>query len=376
MSRAITIALDAMGGDQAPEWCCAGADIALQRYPNLRLIAIRRRGRRCAAARQAAAPRRCGRAASHDEIVSGDDKPSHRAAHRAPVEHAAGDRCGRGRARRWRRFGRQYRRADGDGEIRAEDVAGHRPPGDRLVLSDPARRERDARSRRQCRMRCRESGSVRADGRRLCPHACWVWSSPRSGLLNVGSEDQKGNDAVRAAVSRLRGALSADPLLRLRRGRRHRRRHGRCRRHRRFHRQHRAQDRRRAPPSCSANSCASLSRIRCWRGSAISSPAARCVNCASGSTRAATMARCSSACAASRSRAMAATDALGFANAIGVAVDMKVNGFLEKIRADLARLEAGDAGHAPAGRAVASCDGVALPDPRLRRLSARADRHQ
>ena len=32
------------------------------------------------------------------------------------------------------------------------------------------------------------------------------------------------------------------------------------------------------------------------------------------------------------------TDAFGFANAIGVAIDMKVNGFLEKIRADLARV--------------------------------------
>jgi glycerol-3-phosphate acyltransferase PlsX len=32
------------------------------------------------------------------------------------------------------------------------------------------------------------------------------------------------------------------------------------------------------------------------------------------------------------------TDAFGFANAIGVAVDMKVNGFLDKIRLELARL--------------------------------------
>ncbi len=32
------------------------------------------------------------------------------------------------------------------------------------------------------------------------------------------------------------------------------------------------------------------------------------------------------------------TDALGFANAIGLAVDMKLNGFLDKTRVDLARL--------------------------------------
>ena len=34
------------------------------------------------------------------------------------------------------------------------------------------------------------------------------------------------------------------------------------------------------------------------------------------------------------------TDAFGFANAIGVAVDLKVNGFLEKISDELARLNA------------------------------------
>jgi glycerol-3-phosphate acyltransferase PlsX len=33
-------------------------------------------------------------------------------------------------------------------------------------------------------------------------------------------------------------------------------------------------------------------------------------------------------------------DALSFANAIGVAVDMKANGFLDKIREELARLHA------------------------------------
>src|SRR5947209_20353583 len=35
------------------------------------------------------------------------------------------------------------------------------------------------------------------------------------------------------------------------------------------------------------------------------------------------------------------TDAFGFANAVGVAIDMKLNGFLEKISAELARLNAG-----------------------------------
>jgi glycerol-3-phosphate acyltransferase PlsX len=37
------------------------------------------------------------------------------------------------------------------------------------------------------------------------------------------------------------------------------------------------------------------------------------------------------------------TDAVGFANAIGVAVDMAREGFLDRIRADLANIDRGDA---------------------------------
>ena len=42
------------------------------------------------------------------------------------------------------------------------------------------------------------------------------------------------------------------------------------------------------------------------------------------------------------------TDALGFANAIGVAADMMTNGFLDKIRSDLARLDKAYAAPQPA----------------------------
>jgi glycerol-3-phosphate acyltransferase PlsX len=43
-----------------------------------------------------------------------------------------------------------------------------------------------------------------------------------------------------------------------------------------------------------------------------------------------------------------ATDAFGFANAIGVAIDMKLHGFLEKICADLAGTDAATAAPQPA----------------------------
>ncbi len=50
------------------------------------------------------------------------------------------------------------------------------------------------------------------------------------------------------------------------------------------------------------------------------------------------MARCSLVCGGIAVKSHGSADALGFANAIGVAVDMKVNGFLDKTRVDLARL--------------------------------------
>ena len=98
---------------------------------------------------------------------------------------------------------------------------------------------------------------------------------PTVGLLNVGSEDLKGNDAVRGASARLRGGLTPDPVSRLCRRRRHRRRHRRCRRHRRVHRQCRAEDRGGHGQAVQRVPARPPSAIRCWRGSAICSPAAR-----------------------------------------------------------------------------------------------------
>ena len=38
MSDGVTIALDAMGGDRAPRMVVKGADIALQRHPDIRFL--------------------------------------------------------------------------------------------------------------------------------------------------------------------------------------------------------------------------------------------------------------------------------------------------------------------------------------------------
>ena len=67
------------------------------------------------------------------------------------------------------------------------------------------------------------------------------------------------------------------------------------------------------------------------------------------------------------------TDALGFANAIGVAVDMITQKSLDKIREDFARFAAGNARQPAGGRALMV---VRSQRGRLRRLSAAAGRHQ
>ncbi len=163
---------------------------------------------------------------------------------------------------------------------------------------------------------------------------------PTVGLLNVGSEEMKGNEAVRGAATAAARAGLADPFPRLHRGQRHRRRHGRRRRHRRLHRQHRAQDREGTARLYHRLPARRVPQFADGAARLYLRAAARCASCASGSIPGATTAPYSSASRASASRATAATDALGFANAIGVAVDMEVNGFLDKIRmTELARIE-------------------------------------
>ena len=76
MAKALTIALDAMGGDAAPKMVVRGAAIALERFPEVRFLMFGRE--------QELAPllKSKGRLADvtslhhTDEVVSSDAKPS------------------------------------------------------------------------------------------------------------------------------------------------------------------------------------------------------------------------------------------------------------------------------------------------------------
>ena len=171
---------------------------------------------------------------------------------------------------------------------------------------------------------------------------------PTVGLLNVGSEDLKGNDAVRGASARLRDAVTPDPFLRVYRRRRYCRGYRRCRRHRRVHRQCRRQDGGGNWPSCSANFSRPPSATRCRRGSAICLPAARCRKLRMRSDPRRYNGAIFLGLGGIAVKSHGSTDAFGFANAIGVAVDMKVNGVLDKIRVELARLSEAPSAPEPA----------------------------
>ena len=74
-----------------------------------------------------------------------------------------------------------------------------------LVANWPtlARRHRRPGRRRQCGLRRRAAGRVRHHGRRLPPRGARL-SRPTIGLLNVGTETEKGHDDVRGADRLLR----------------------------------------------------------------------------------------------------------------------------------------------------------------------------
>ena len=99
MSARITIALDAMGGDHAPDMVVQGRQhraAALSRTSQFLLFGDESR----IAPLLAKLPRLAAASTIHhtDEVVTGDAKPSVGAAHRAALDHAARDRRG-GRGR-------------------------------------------------------------------------------------------------------------------------------------------------------------------------------------------------------------------------------------------------------------------------------------
>ncbi len=179
MSDSLTIALDAMGGDHAPAIVLRGADIALMRHPGVRFL------------------------------LFGDDdtKPSQalRAARRSSMRLAI-EAVAEGRA---------------DGVVSAGNTGALMAIA-KFVLKTLPGIDRPAiatffPTRRGESVILDLGANIECDAENLVQFALMGDAfartvlglvQPTVGLLNVGSEDLKGNDAVRAAGAQLRGGMT------------------------------------------------------------------------------------------------------------------------------------------------------------------------
>jgi len=200
----IVIALDAMGGERAPEMVVKGAAIAQQRFPQAEFLfyGVDDRIR----AHLAKLPKLAARAIVHhtDEFITDDVKPSvalrggRRSSMRLAIDAvAAGEAdC--------------VVSAGNTGALMAmAKFALKMIPGiDRPAIASffPTQRGESVMLDLGANVSCDSENLVQfALLGDVFSRTVLGTSAPSVGLLNVGAEDQKGNDAVRGAAVRLRG---------------------------------------------------------------------------------------------------------------------------------------------------------------------------
>jgi glycerol-3-phosphate acyltransferase PlsX len=338
VSDGITIALDAMGGDRAPAIVLRGADIALERHPSAHFLLFGNESK--IAPLLAKLPRLAKAVTVHhtEDVVLDDDKPSLalRTGRRSSMRLAI-DAVADGRA---------------DGVVSAGNTGALMGMA-KFVLKTLPGIDRPAiatmfPTRRGESVMLDLGANIECDAENLVQFALMgdVFArtvlglvQPSVGLLNVGSEDMKGNDAVRAASARLRGDMI--PI--------------------RFHGFIEGDD--------IAAGTVDVIVTDGFTGNVTLKAVEGVAKLFSESLRASfhhsLSARIGYLFAHRALKKLAArldprryngamflglagiavkshgsTDAFGFANAIGVAIDLKVNGFLQKISDELARLNA------------------------------------
>ena len=207
MSESVTIALDAMGGDHAPSMVVRGAEIALQRHPDLRFLLF---GAEEQVRPLLAKLPHLGKSVTFfhaSEVVADDTKPSlalrtgRRSSMRLAIEAVA-----EGRA---------------DGVVSAGNtgalmaiakfVLKMLPGIDRPAIASffPTRRGESVMLDLGANVECDAENLVQfALMGDVFARTVLGLVEPTVGLLNVGSEDLKGNDAVRKAGARLRGGFT------------------------------------------------------------------------------------------------------------------------------------------------------------------------
>jgi phosphate acyltransferase len=346
VSGPITIALDAMGGDRAPGIVVKGAEIALQRHPEVHFLLFGAEDK--IQPLLAKAPRLRKSATLHhtSEVVADDDKPS------------SALRTGRQSSMRLAIDAVADGRADGvvsagnTGALMAmaKFVLKMLPGIDRPAIASffPTRRGETVMLDLGANVECDAENLVQfALMGDVAARTVLGLIEPTVGLLNVGSEDLKGNDAVREAAARLREAVT--PIH--------------------FYGFVEGDDIAAGTVDVvvtdgftgniavkTAEGTAKLFSEFLESAFRHSLPARIGYLFARGALRKLRMRsdprRYNGAIFLGLSgiavKSHGSTDAFGFANAIGVAVDMKINGVLDKIRVELARLNAAPSAPEPA----------------------------
>jgi glycerol-3-phosphate acyltransferase PlsX len=352
VSAGIRIALDAMGGDRAPGIVLRGADIALQRYPDAHFLIFGDAAR--ITPLLAGLPRLRQAATLHhtDDVVLDDAKPSvalrsgRRSSMRLAIDAVADGSAGCAVS------------AGNTGALMAmaKFVLKTLPGIDRPAIATifPTRRGESVMLDLGANIECDAENLVQfALMGDVFARTVLGLVQPTVGLLNVGSEDLKGNDAVRAAAARLRGGMT--PV--------------------RFHGFIEGDDIAAGTVdvivtdgftgNVTLKSIEGVAKLfsESLRASFRHSLSARIGYLFARNALKKFAARLDPrryngamflGLAGIAVKSHGSTDAFGFANAIGVAVDLKVNGFLQKISDELARLNRMPGTAPPAGIASAS----------------------
>src|SRR5689334_16816454 len=204
VSDRLVVALDAMGGDRAPDMVVKGASIALQRFPQVSFLLYGDESR--LKPLLAKLPRLSERSTVHhtDEAVSGDAKPSMalRAGRRSSMRLAI-DAVAEGQAD-------CIVSAGNTGALMAmAKFALKMLPGiDRPAMASffPTQRGESVMLDLGANIECDADNLVQfALLGDVFARTVLGLLQPTVGLLNVGSEDLKGHEEVRTAAARLRG---------------------------------------------------------------------------------------------------------------------------------------------------------------------------
>ena len=203
MTEPYTLAIDAMGGDRAPGVVIDGLAIAAERHPAARFLLV---GDETALERVAGAQQaRSG--GLHDPTCPGGytrRDEAHCSAARPRLIDAAGDRRGCDRRGAWHRLGRQHR---GALLALAKIIIKTLPGIDRPAMAGIVPSARgdvimlDLGANVQCDARNLVEFAIMGD---VFARTVLGLTSPTIGLMNVGSEELKGDERVRQAADLLR----------------------------------------------------------------------------------------------------------------------------------------------------------------------------